>query len=64
MSNLKYTKTIFLRIILIFIVCCTLGQTQPMVNAQDQSSEVGRDNPFAKITRISRPIGSVDSKPS
>jgi hypothetical protein len=64
MNRPKYTKQIFLHIIIIIIVCCIPEQTQPVTNAQNQSSEVGRDNPFAKISRIAKPTQSMDFDPS
>jgi len=64
MNRPKYTKRISPYIILIIIVCCIPGQNQPSANAQSQSSEIGRDNPFAKITRTVKPSQSASYEPT
>ncbi len=64
MNRPKYAKQIFSHIILIIIVCCIPGKTQPVGNAQNKTSEVGRDNPFAQISRAVRPVQSAALNPS
>ena len=59
MNRPKYIKHIFTDFILIIIVCFIPANNQPVVNAQNQSSDIGRDNPFAKITRISKPMQAL-----
>ena len=56
MNKSNYTKKIFLCIIL--TICTGYGQTQsqPTLNAQKITEEVGRENPFAKIPRATRTV--------
>jgi len=51
MSKFKYTKTIFGSVILSVVLWYGLAQVQPVQAAQDEASEVGRENPFADIPR-------------
>ena len=56
MNKPKYTKKIFLCIIL--TICTGYGptQSQPTLDAQKITQEVGRENPFAKIPRAVRTV--------
>lgn len=64
MSKPKYTKTIFSYIILTMCVLCVPALSQQDPSTQNQALAVGRDNPFAKISRAVRPAQSVASNPS
>jgi len=59
MNKSKYTKKIFLCIIL--TICAGYGptQSQPTLDAQKVAQEVGRDNPFAKIPRAITPVTPI-----
>ena len=51
MNKPKYTKKIFFCIILIICAGYAPTQSQPTLDAQKITQDVGRDNPFAKIPR-------------
>jgi len=59
MNKPKYTKKILLCIIL--TICAGYGptQSQPTLDAQKITQEVGRENPFAKIPRAVKNITPI-----
>jgi len=72
MNNQKHAKTIFSCIILAIAMWYVLVQFQPVLGAENQPLPVGRDNPFAKITRPTKSspvtalltsLGSDEEKP-
>ncbi len=56
MNKPKYTKKIFLCIILTICAGYAPAQSQPTLSAQKITQEVGRDNPFAKIPRAVKKV--------
>lgn len=72
MNNQKHAKTIFSSIILAIAMWYVLVQFQPVLGAEKQPLPIGRDNPFAKITRPTKSspvtalltsLGSDEEKP-
>jgi type II secretory pathway component GspD/PulD (secretin) len=59
MNKTKYAKKIFLCIIL--TICAWYGpaQSQPPLDVQSVAQEVGRENPFAKIPRVVKPVTPI-----
>jgi hypothetical protein len=55
MNNQKYTKTIFFYIIIAIGLLYITAQLEPVLGAESGRPPVGRDNPFAKITRPTNP---------
>jgi Flp pilus assembly secretin CpaC len=64
MNNTKYTKTIFSYIILTIAMWYVLAQFQPVLGAENQPLPVGRDNPFAQISRPAKPSPLVGLRTS
>jgi len=58
MNKPKCVKRI-LCIILTICACYSPGQSQPTLDAQSMAQEVGRENPFAKITRAVKPATPI-----
>ena len=56
MNKPKYAKKIFLCIILTICTLHSPTQSQPALDAQGIAQDVGRDNPFAKISRAVKPV--------
>ena len=55
MNNQKYTKTLFFYIIAAIGLSYVTVQLEPALSAENGLLPVGRDNPFAKITRPTNP---------
>ncbi|MHC4204512.1 MAG: type II secretion system protein GspD [Planctomycetota bacterium] len=55
MNNHKYTNTIFFYIIAAIGLLYVTAQSEPVLSAESGLLPVGRDNPFAKITRPTNP---------
>jgi Flp pilus assembly secretin CpaC len=51
MNKKKYTERIFFWIVICFVII----PAQPIQGAQSESMPIGRENPFAKITRPAKP---------
>jgi len=56
MNKPKYAKKIFLCIILTMFTWYGPTQSQPALDAQGIAQDVGRENPFAKISRAVKPV--------
>lgn len=59
MNKPKYTKKIFLCIILTICAGYAPTQSQPTLDAQKITQEVGRDNPFAQIPRSVKTVAPI-----
>ena len=64
MNKPKYTKKIFLCIILTICAGYAPTQSQPTLDAQKITQEVGRENPFAKIPRSIKTVTPVSLQSS
>lgn len=56
MNKSKYAKKILLCIIVTICTWYGPAQSQPTLDAQSIAQEVGRENPFAKISRAVKPV--------
>lgn len=72
MNSQKHAKTVFSHIILAVGILYVSAQSQPVLSAESALLPVGRENPFAKITRPANPgpvaailtsLGSGEEKP-
>jgi type II secretory pathway component GspD/PulD (secretin) len=64
MNKPKYTKKILLCIILIICAGYAPTQSQPTLDAQKITQEVGRENPFAKIPRSIKTVTPISLQSS
>jgi len=55
MNSLKHTRIVFSYIILVVSTFYFTAQSEPAIGAESRLLPVGRDNPFAKITRPAKP---------
>jgi len=55
MNSPKHKRTVFFYIILAICIWYVTAQSEPVLGAESRLLPVGRDNPFAKITRPTNP---------
>jgi len=55
MNSPKHTRTVFSYIVLAIIIWYVTAQSEPVLGAESRLLPVGRENPFAKITRPTNP---------